>query len=92
MFVAGVGNREVAICGGCGPGCWCCELTERAFKTGGGAGRALVPLPMSTGRGILPSYLGLCWCNLHLFMNLSLDLSIVYLFTSSAFSLVVVTN
>ena len=75
--------------------CWCCELAERAFKTGGGAGRVLAPLPvlsagkahrcwcqlvvravdvqaayilvpasrMSTGRGILPSYLGLCWCN-----------------------------
>ena len=36
----------------CGPGCWCCELAERAFiKTGGGAGRALVPLPvLSAGR------------------------------------------
>ena len=22
----------------CGPGCWCCELAERASKTGGGAG------------------------------------------------------
>ena len=28
----------------CGPGCWCCELAESAFKTGGGAGRALAPL------------------------------------------------
>ena len=69
------------------------ELAERAFQTGGGAGRVLAPLPvltagkahrcwcqlivravkvpyilvpasrMLTGRGILPSYLGLCWCN-----------------------------
>ena len=79
--------------------CWCCELAERAFKTGGGpwsgAGAAggertgagvswlcalwrcrkltvqaaciLVPASrMSTGRGILPSYLCLCWCNLNL--------------------------
>ena len=80
-------------CWCCGPGCWrwCCELAEHAFETGGGAGRALVPLPalsagyahcrgrvpvlvsagcaccpasrMSTRRGILPSYLGLCWFN-----------------------------
>ena len=32
----------------CGPaGCWCCELAESAFKTGGGAGRALSPVPQS---------------------------------------------
>ena len=29
-------------CWCCGPGCWCCVLAERAFKTGGGAGRVLV--------------------------------------------------
>ena len=68
------------------------QVAERAFKTGGGAGRVLVPPPcqlakrtcarcggavswlcvqavyilvpasrMSTGRGMLHSYLGLCW-------------------------------
>ena len=41
-------------CWCCGPGRWCCELAERAFKTGGGAGRVLAPLPV---------FLGLCWCN-----------------------------
>ena len=31
--------------------CWCCELAERAFKTGGGAGRVLAPLPvLSAGK------------------------------------------
>ena len=30
----------------CGPGCWCCELAEHAFETGGGADRMLVPLPV----------------------------------------------
>ena len=30
---------------------WRCELAERAFKTGGGDGRALVPLPvLSAGK------------------------------------------
>ena len=28
-----------------------------------GSKKASVPGRMSTGRGILPSYLGLCWCN-----------------------------
>ena len=38
--------------------CWCCELAEFAFKTGGGAGRALAPLPVlsssyiRTGAGV----------------------------------------
>ena len=74
----GVGAGVVVLGAGC-------ELAERAFKTGGGAGRVLVSANtssarcrklaaqaayilvaasrMSTGRGILPSYLGLCWCN-----------------------------
>ena len=31
--------------------CWCCELAERAFKTGGGADRVLAPLPvLSAGK------------------------------------------
>ena len=35
-----------------------CELAERAFKTGGGAGRVLAPLPVlsagkATGAGVL---------------------------------------
>ena len=80
-------------CWCCGPGRWCCELAERAFKTGGGAGRVLVSADcarcrklaaqaacilvpasrMSTGRGILPSYLGLCWCN-SMFFQLSVNL------------------
>ena len=58
-------------CWCCGPECWCCELAERAWKTGrcrklaAQAADILVPASrMSTGRGILPSYLGLCWCNL----------------------------
>ena len=46
-------------CWCCGPRCWCCELAERAFKTGGGAGRALVPLPvLSAGKAHR------CWCQL----------------------------
>ena len=46
-------------CWCCGPGCWCCELAERAFKTGGGAGRALAPLPvLSAGKAHR------CWCQL----------------------------
>ena len=47
------------------------QLAERAFKTGRchklavQAACILAPASrMSTGRGILPSYLGLCWCNL----------------------------
>ena len=41
-------------------GCRCCgELAERAFKTGGGAGRALAPLPvLSAGK------VRRCWCQL----------------------------
>ena len=34
------GRRRWRWC--CGPGRWRCELAERTFKTGGGAGRALV--------------------------------------------------
>ena len=50
---AGAGRR----C--CGPGCWGCELAERAFKTGGGAGRVLAPLPvLSAGKAHR------CWCQL----------------------------
>ena len=46
-------------CWCCGPGRWCCELAERAFKTGGGAGRALAPLPvLSAGKAHR------CWCQL----------------------------
>ena len=46
-------------CWCCGPGCWCCELAERTFKTGGGAGRVLVPLPvLSAGKAHR------CWCQL----------------------------
>ena len=44
-------------CWCCGPGRWCCELAERAFMTGGGAGRALAPLPvLSAGEAHR------CWC------------------------------
>ena len=57
-------------CWCCGPGCWCCELAERAFKTGRchklavQAACILAPASrVSTGRRILRSYLGLCWCN-----------------------------
>ena len=53
---------------GAGLGCW--QLAERVFKTGKchklAAQAACILAPasrMSTGRGILPSYLGLCWCN-----------------------------
>ena len=36
-----------------------CELAERAFKTGGGAGRVLAPLPvLSAGKARR------CWCQL----------------------------
>ena len=70
-------NELAALSKGCrrwcwcwGPGCWRCELAERAFKTGRcrqvavQAAHILVPAScMSTGRGILPSYLGLCWWN-----------------------------
>ena len=61
-------------CWCCGPGRWCCEA-ERAFKTGRchklavQAAYILAPASrMSTGRGILPSYLGLCWCNFVLYV------------------------
>ena len=54
-------------CWCCGPGRWCCELAERAFKTGAALVRRWCRCwccqLASTGRGILPSYLGLCWCN-----------------------------
>ena len=43
----------------CGPGCWCCELAQGAFKSGGGAGRVLAPLPvLSAGKARR------CWCQL----------------------------
>ena len=51
------GCRCWCWCGG--PGCWCCELAERAFKTGGGPGRVLAPLPvLSAGKAHR------CWCQL----------------------------
>ena len=42
---------------------WLCALW-RCRKLAAQAAYILVPASrMSTGRGILPSYLGLCWCN-----------------------------
>ena len=67
-------------CWCCGPGCRCCELAERAFKTGRchklavQAAYILAPASrMSTGRGILPSYLGLRWCNFLCFSSFAPD-------------------
>ena len=46
----------------------------RCRKLAAQAAYILVPASrMSTGRGILPSYLGLCWCNLLLFYCFSPD-------------------
>ena len=49
--------------------CRCCQLAKctvlvwRCRKLAAQAAYILVPASrMSTGRGILPSYLGLCWC------------------------------
>ena len=45
--------------------CWCAPW--RCRKVAAQAASILVPASrMSTGRGTLPSYLGLCWCNLYI--------------------------
>ena len=50
----GAGAGAVSWRGG-----WCCELAERAFKTGRGAGRVLARLPvLSAGKAHW------CWCQL----------------------------
>ena len=69
--------RRAAALVGCWRHCRCCQLAKRTGagvswlcalwrcrKLAVQAAYILVPAShMSTGRGILPSYLGLCWCN-----------------------------
>ena len=62
-------------CWCCGPGCWCgvvswqsapVPVSAACARCGGAVSWLCILVPaslMSTGRGILPSYLGLCWCN-----------------------------
>ena len=75
-FKAGGGAAALV---GCWCGCRCCQLAKRTGagvswlcalwrcrKLAVQAAYILVPAScMSTGRGILPSYLGLCWCKLY---------------------------
>ena len=54
-FRKGVGAGAGVVVLGAGR----CELAERAFKTGGGAGQVLAPLPaLSAGKAHR------CWCQL----------------------------
>ena len=77
--------RRAAALVGCWCRCRCCQLAKRTGagvswlcalwrcrKLAVQAAYILVPASrMSTGRGILPSYLGLCWCNLFNFLILT---------------------
>ena len=59
--------------------CWC-QLIARAVEVRKLAVQAACILGpasrMSTGRGILPSYLGLCWCHFLIFLSLQGPVSV----------------